>query len=329
MKLVFFILICMSLLLIEGFQQKKISISHQDSSTLFVSTISIENGVELNKVVFPAKNDENKNPPIILLHGLLGSARNFQSWAKLLSEHLQHSHDIICVDLRNHGTTASLGPLPIDYESMTIDIKITMDRLGIQNAHLIGHSMGGKAAAAAALNKELSSRILSVTILDISPVHYEIDEFTSISDTVEKLVLLKDLLKTLTCKNEIQKLLSLYFPDLSFVQFLLTNLQPILEKDSSSNGHEWKFKVNAIFDSLSDIRSFPYPQNSHVKYNGNVLIVKAARSNFVKMIHIPLVTMLFSKYTLVTVRDAGHWLHIDKPTETVEIVSEFLKKSTL
>lgn len=43
-------------------------------------------------------------PPVLLLHGLLGSKRNFASLGTSLAAQLQQKRRIYAVDLRNHGT---------------------------------------------------------------------------------------------------------------------------------------------------------------------------------------------------------------------------------
>ena len=81
--------------------------------------------------------------PIVILHGLLGNARNFQSWAKLLHQQLEGKRDIVCMDLRNHGSTGSAyGGLPMNYDLMANDVLHTIKWLGFDQVHIIGHSMG-------------------------------------------------------------------------------------------------------------------------------------------------------------------------------------------
>eukprot|EP00607_Mallomonas_marina_P011239 CAMPEP_0182416116 /NCGR_PEP_ID=MMETSP1167-20130531/225_1 /TAXON_ID=2988 /ORGANISM="Mallomonas Sp, Strain CCMP3275" /LENGTH=284 /DNA_ID=CAMNT_0024588547 /DNA_START=431 /DNA_END=1285 /DNA_ORIENTATION=- len=261
--------------------------------------------------------EKQKNPPILILHGLLGSSRNFQSWGKMLSNALPAS-DIICLDLRNHGRSASQGSTEASYELMAADVKETMDYLNIEKAHLIGHSMGGKTAAVTALRPDMLDRILSVCILDISPVHYEPEEFASVTDTVEVLSSLSGALEAQTSRQEVMELLSRHFTDPTLVAFLMTNLQ---QKASQSAGFHWKFAVDSIHKSLGNIRSFPSHEGP---YPGKALIVKAAKSSFVRSLHIPAIIELFPSYNLATVRDAGHWLHAEKPKETVELVVRFL-----
>lgn len=86
-------------------------------------------------------------------------------------------------------------------------------------------------------------------------------------------------------------------------------------------GMAWKFNINHIRDSLADIRAFP---ETNTLFLGNTLIVKAAKSTFVRSLHLPAIKTRFPNYTLATVRDAGHWVHAEKPQQTVDIIARFL-----
>jgi pimeloyl-ACP methyl ester carboxylesterase len=90
-----------------------------------------------------AQGPSPTDPTIVILHGLLGSSRNFQSWARLVYNKLDKKRDVVCMDLRNHGRTSSgYGSLSMDYDSMAADVLHTLKTLGCRNVHLIGHSMG-------------------------------------------------------------------------------------------------------------------------------------------------------------------------------------------
>mmetsp|Transcript_11439 Transcript_11439/g.11467 ORF Transcript_11439/g.11467 Transcript_11439/m.11467 type:complete len:348 (-) Transcript_11439:155-1198(-) len=338
------------ILILTLFGEHYCFMNHQHHAKLFENKALMmhnydELALKLHHCVY-LSTEKQKNPPILILHGLLGSSRNFQSWGKMLSNALPAS-DIICLDLRNHGRSASQGSTEASYELMAADVKETMDYLNIEKAHLIGHSMGGKTAAVTALRPDMLDRILSVCILDISPVHYEpgewlrevfnsmislffvftsdmhlfpvkIEEFASVTDTVEVLSSLSGALEAQTSRQEVMELLSRHFTDPTLVAFLMTNLQ---QKASQSAGFHWKFAVDSIHKSLGNIRSFPSHEGP---YPGKALIVKAAKSSFVRSLHIPAIIELFPSYNLATVRDAGHWLHAEKPKETVELVVRFL-----
>ncbi|WP_461484166.1 alpha/beta fold hydrolase, partial [Porticoccus sp.] len=102
--------------------------------------------------------------PVILMHGMFGSLSNLGLVGRALIDHYQ----VISVDLRNHGE--SPHAMEMDYPSMADDIVELMDHLGIPKAHLLGHSMGGKAAMQLALTQpELIGRLI---VADIAPVAY-------------------------------------------------------------------------------------------------------------------------------------------------------------
>jgi pimeloyl-ACP methyl ester carboxylesterase len=90
---------------------------------------------------------------VVILHGLLGSARNFNSFARILHKNLLGSRNIV--------VTKSL----LDYGTMAADVIETLDYLSIKTFHVIGHSMGGKTAAVLALDRPLN--VKSLAVLDI------------------------------------------------------------------------------------------------------------------------------------------------------------------
>jgi predicted alpha/beta-fold hydrolase len=96
------------------------------SSGLFCKTSvlsSVPSVLLHHSVVKTTTTDRLSTPPVILLHGLLGSSRSLQSFAKLLHFKLEGKHDVISFDLRNHGQTSSLyGPLPMNYRIMAEDV---------------------------------------------------------------------------------------------------------------------------------------------------------------------------------------------------------------
>ena len=62
--------------------------------------------------------------PVLVLHGLLGSSRNFRSWINHLKESFKDfdcQREVICHDLRGHGKNVCLGQ-SLTYHEMTEDI---------------------------------------------------------------------------------------------------------------------------------------------------------------------------------------------------------------
>ncbi|MGB8859505.1 MAG: alpha/beta hydrolase [Ilumatobacteraceae bacterium] len=82
------------------------------------------------------------DPALILIHGITDSRR---MWHPLLHE-LSAQHLVLAVDLRGHGESDSDdGYDPISYAS---DVVETAAALGVQDAIVVGHSLGGVVASA-------------------------------------------------------------------------------------------------------------------------------------------------------------------------------------
>ena len=86
---------------------------------------------------------ENKGDPIVLVHGYLCSTKFFQKNIEALSA----NNRLILVDLRGHGYS-SKAPWNLTMARCAQDIKELLDALNIENAVLIGWSMGGSVVMA-------------------------------------------------------------------------------------------------------------------------------------------------------------------------------------
>lgn len=81
-------------------------------------------------------------PPLFILHGLLGFKKHWQGLGKTLMKVTKRC--VILVDLRNHGWSPHVKPHK--YEDMALDLLKLYNKLKIDKATLIGHSMGGRTA---------------------------------------------------------------------------------------------------------------------------------------------------------------------------------------
>lgn len=97
---------------------------------------------------------------VVLLHGNGMSLESFTQISKALS----HQYRVISYDQRGHGFTHYDG-LDFSISSMVNDLKIVLDSLNIQRAHLVGHSFGARIALAFAA--KYPERILSVVNEDM------------------------------------------------------------------------------------------------------------------------------------------------------------------
>src|ERR1019366_6953566 len=79
-------------------------------------------------------------PASVILHGMLGSSRNWQT----VGRELGAARRVCALDLRNHGMSPHADSMT--YDEMAGDVLAWMDAHGVGRAELIGHSMGGKVA---------------------------------------------------------------------------------------------------------------------------------------------------------------------------------------
>jgi len=89
---------------------------------------------------------ERGRPPVVFLHGFGG---DLSHWTAQL-EHLRPEHRAIAMDLRGHGESERPRDADFGVESQATDVVAVLDALGIDRAVLVGHSLGGAIALAAA-----------------------------------------------------------------------------------------------------------------------------------------------------------------------------------
>lgn len=250
------------------------------------------------ELVFETYGNEN-HCPVIILHGFLASSRNWRSIAKRLAE----SHFVYVLDMRNHG--ASPHHEQMDYPSMAHDVVCFMDKHGIQKAHFLGHSMGGKIAMWLALH--YPQRIAQLMVADIAPVNYE-HSFDVMIQALRQLPL-----DQISNRKDAEQFLAAAIPDMGFRQFLLQNL---LLKEGI---YFWRINLDFIGKTAHHIVSFPEPEKSC--FTSKALFIAGERSNYIQP---DAVLKLFPHAEIVEIADTGHWLYVEAPDEFCRLVDAWL-----
>lgn len=96
-----------------------------------------------NWIAFQIAGDEGL--PLIFLHGIGGDA---ESWRSQL-DHFADEYRAIAWDMPGYGDSAPLGDMT--FPALVDAVTALLDRLSIERAHLVGHSLGGMIAQAFAL----------------------------------------------------------------------------------------------------------------------------------------------------------------------------------
>lgn len=235
--------------------------------------------------------------PLIIMHGLFGTYENWGTQIKGLAEHFQ----VIAVDMRNHGRSAH-EPL-MTYTAMAADIIELMDDLALDSAHILGHSMGGKAAMQLALN--YPERIRKLIVVDIAPVEYRPhhqDVFAGLY-SIEP-----DQLKS---RGDADKQLAEHVDEPGVRAFLLKNLYRDEEKR-----FRWRMNLDVLHDQYNQIGAAP----EGTPYTGTTLFIKGANSNYLLPEHRDQVLGLFPKAQYKLIQGAGHWPHAEKASVFGRIV---------
>ena len=234
--------------------------------------------------------------PVVLLHGLFGSARNLGNLARSLAT----QHRVLALDQRNHGD--SPHDPAMDYPTLAADVRETMAAEGAFPAAVVGHSMGGKTAMQLALSSpEAVSRLV---VADIAPVAYP-SHFGGYIPAMQAV-------QPAMSRAQADAALATAVPDPSVRTFLLGNFRP---------GLGWRVGLAAIGAALPAIEGWP---GTPGRYDGAALFITGARSDYVRPEALSVIEALFPRARFLTIKDAGHWLHADQPAAFNAAVAEFL-----
>ena len=111
---------------------------------------------------------EGEGPPLFLIHGI-GAARDTWRFAlPVLSQHFT----VVSYDLRGHGAS----PIPdgeFGLDELVADLEALREKLGIEQAHFAGHSLGGMIGPAYAC--KFPDRVLSIGLLSTAAFRTEQD----------------------------------------------------------------------------------------------------------------------------------------------------------
>lgn len=248
-------------------------------------------------------------PKLLILHGLLGAARNWMAIAKRLGQ----DHEVHALDLRNHGRSPWTDGM--HYRQIAQDVAAYIERHELGRPVVVGHSMGGKAAMALAMDyPDLINRLI---VADIAPVAYSRGGRTSFLDYIDAMAGL-DLTKVAK-RADADRALRDAIPETPVRSFLLQNLTP----DDAGEGFRWRCNLAALADGMADILDFP-EKLANPAYPGATLFLTGADSEYVRLEHRQGIRDRFPLARFAALKGAGHWLHADKPRPFMEAVRMFV-----
>ena len=239
-------------------------------------------------------------PPLLIAHGLFGSARNWGVIARRLSDR----REVLAVDMRNHGDSPRFPTQ--SYADMAADLAGVIAAHG-GRADVLGHSMGGKAAMMLALTE--GAMVNRLVVADIAPVAYSHDQTRHIT-AMRALDL-----SGLTSRAEADARLAAAVTDPALRAFFLQSL------DLRATPPGWRINLDVLEAEMPKIIGWPQVAGH---FDGPTLFLSGALSHYVLPDHREAIRTLFPGARFAKLPGAGHWLHAEKPREFEETVRVFL-----
>ena len=239
--------------------------------------------------------------PILIVHGLFGMSDNWQSLGKKFADF----YEVHLIDQRNHGRSPHSAIF--NYEVLANDLLNYIKDHKLKNVILMGHSMGGKTAMELAVKH--ADLVQKLIIVDISPKAYPVHH----DKIIEGLQSLD--FDDLKSRGEADIKLAEYIDDASVRQFLLKSLYWV-EKEQL----DFRFNLKAIADNITEVGKVLADK---MLYKGPSLFIDGASSAYIVDEDEDLILEHFPEAEIVTIKDAGHWVHAEQPKRFFDEVLRF------
>ncbi len=248
---------------------------------------------------------EGSGQPLLILHGFLGMSDN---WKTLSGQFAAEGFQVHALDMRNHGR--SLHSAEFTYAAMVRDIAEYVRFNNLGTVDIIGHSMGGKIAMFYATQNP--EKVRKLIVADIGPRYYAPHH--------------QDILKALNSvdfskkpsRQEVDDILAVYVPDFGTRQFLMKSLY---WQEPGQLGFRFNLEVfNSSIESIGEA----LPANA--VYTKPTLFLKGEKSRYICEDDEPVIHHHFPNSEIVTIKNAGHWLHAENPKDFFESTLSFLKQ---
>ena len=257
------------------------------------------------------------SPPVLFLHGLLGSATNFRTIQAAIAS---SGRDTFALDLRNHGASPH-SPAPSSLRLLAEDVAATLVAQSglVTRCDVVGHSLGGKVAMALALSHP--GLVRRLIVVDIAPVAYDAASnpgWASVQAVVAGASALQP--SGFSTRREVEAALAASVPDPGVRSFVAQNLIP-----QQGGGFRWRVGWPGILASLPIYAGWDAALGAE---GGGAVeaahFIRGALSRYVLPHHEPTIRAHFPRAQVHTVEGAGHWVHADKPKEFLELLKALL-----
>jgi pimeloyl-ACP methyl ester carboxylesterase len=135
-----------------------VAVGHQGAEATGDSTLPLDGGS-----IYVRQDGPRDAPAVVLIHGLGGSTRWWDSLIPLLAK----SHRMIRIDLLGHGQSAKPAGRGYEIPEQGRRVGEALDRLGVKQVIVVGHSTGGWVATA--LAEQRPDLVIALALIDTGP----------------------------------------------------------------------------------------------------------------------------------------------------------------
>jgi pimeloyl-ACP methyl ester carboxylesterase len=272
-------------------------------------------GVRLNLLEW----GDPEAPPLVLTHGMWDHARSFAVFAPLLAEHFR----VVAIDARGHGDSAWAGA----YSWLTdiLDVISVLRWVG-RRAVLVGHSKGGgQATDAARAVPELVAKLVSIdgfgppALDDDQPLPARFAAFLDQGrtraqrDSWRPYASLDDLVERRRAQN----------PRLSRAW-----LRYLAFHGAREDGDGWRWKADPLMAHGVGPWRPEWIGPSYATLRVPMLAVTGSEPDTWGPLPEQVLAERLSRVPQLerrTISGAGHFVHIERPAETAQVVLDFLR----
>lgn len=255
-------------------------------------------------------------PAVVALHGLFGSGDNLAGLAAELAD----EYRVLLPDLRNHGRSPWSETTTL--AAMAGDIKALLDREQLEQAVLVGHSLGGKVAMELAL--QAPERVSALIVADIAPVAYPPHHQT----IFEGLAAVEQ--AAVRWRTDADSVLAQHVEDPMVRGFLLKSLAAEIGPATSEGGavqpgdrvFHWRFNWHVLQRDYEELGAAP----EGAPFPGPALFIKGEQSNYILPEHETEIRKRFPHFEFRMIAGTGHWLHAEKPVIFNRLVRDFMQR---
>jgi len=225
---------------------------------------------------------------------------------EIIRKTIFENFEVHLIDQRNHGR--SFHSDEFDYELLVEDLHNYIQYHNLQKVHLLGHSMGGKVAMLFAVT--YPKLVAKLIVVDICPKYYKPhhEYILAALNTVN--------FSLHTTRKKVEEVLGMYIKEHGVIQFLLKNVYW-----ESKGELAFRFNLQSLTENNAEVGE-ALPSFTH--FNGATLFLSGEKSNYITKEDVSLISAHFINSKIITVKNAGHWLHAENPTQFYDEVVSFL-----